>query len=151
MTTASMCKSELHALVGAWRLKAFQIESSDGEISYPFGDNAQGLLLYSRCGIMSAQIMGLDRPLFASDDQQNGTVEEMESSFKNCISYFGTYELHDDEGYVIHHVENSLFPNWNQLPQKRFFELEGDSLRISTPPVNWDSKQQVAVLVWERS
>jgi hypothetical protein len=151
MTTANFCTSDVHALVGAWRLKAFQIESSNGDISYPFGEAPQGMLLYSRCGLVSAQLMGEDRPLFESDDQRLGTVSEIEACFKNCISYFGTFELHAEDGYVIHHVENSLFPNWEGTPQKRFFELNDNTLRIATPPVNWAKEKKVGVLIWERA
>jgi hypothetical protein len=142
---------ELPALVGAWRLKDFRIESSNGDVSYPFGESAKGILLYSRCGLMSAQLMRADRPQFASGDQQVGTEREFEEGFKNCVSYFGTYELHEDEGFVIHHVENSLFPNWEGAPQKRFFELKDNLLRISTPPLSWGNEQQVGLLVWERA
>lgn len=151
MTSTTLCSSDIHALVGAWRLKAFQIESSTGEVSYPFGEDAQGILLYSRCGLMSAQLMRKDRPQFESGDQQVGTATEIEESFKNCVSYYGTYELHDDEGFVIHHVENSLFPNWEGTPQKRFFDLRNNTLRISTPPVRWGNEQKVALLIWERA
>ena len=150
MTTANFCASDVHALVGAWRLRAFQITSSEGEVSYPFGESAQGMLLYSRCGLVSAQLMRSDRPLFESGDQQTGTETEIEDNFKNCISYFGTYELHEEDNFVIHHVENSLFPNWEGTQQKRFFEMKNNTLRISTPPVNWGNKEQVAELIWER-
>lgn len=140
-----------HALVGAWRLKTFQIESSNGDVDYPFGQSAQGMLLYSRCGLMSAQLMKTDRPQFESGDQQVGTEKEYEENFKNCISYFGQYELHDDEGFIIHHVENSMFPNWDGTPQKRFFELNDNTLCIYTPPLSWGNEQKVGVLVWERA
>lgn len=151
MTAAALCTSDVHALIGAWRLKAFQIESSNGEINYPFGQSAQGILLYSRCGLVSAQLMSAERPLFESGDQQVGTEKEIEACFKNCVSYYGTFELHEDEGYVIHHVEQSMFPNWEGTQQKRYFELKDNTLRIVTPPVSWGNEQKVAVLIWERS
>lgn len=151
MTTANICTSDVHAIVGAWRLNTFQLESSNGEVSYPLGESAQGILLYSRCGLVSAQLMRTGRPLFESGDQQVGTQTEFEDSFKNCISYFGTFELHEEEGFVIHKVEKSLFPNWEGTEQKRFFELKGNTLRISTPPLSWGNEQKVGVLVWERA
>lgn len=150
MTSTNFCQSDVHALVGAWRLKAFQIKSSSGDVTYPFGQDAQGVLIYSRCGLMSAQLMRKDRPAFESGDQQVGTEMEIEENFKNCISYFGSFELHEEEGFVIHHIDNSLFPNWEGTPQKRFFELQGNTLHISTPPVSWDNDQRVGILEWER-
>lgn len=151
MSSTTLCTSDVHALIGAWRLKSFQIQSSNGDIQYPFGENAHGILLYSRCGLVSAQIMAPDRPLFASGDPQIGTKTEMEKNFKNCISYYGTFELNEEEGYVVHHVEHSLFPNWQGTPQQRYFTLEGNTLRISTPPVVWENEQRVGVLEWERA
>jgi len=141
---------EVHALIGAWRLKAFRIVSSNGEVYYPFGESAQGVLLYSRCGLVSAQLMSTDRPMFESDDQQIGTPVEFEENLKNCVSYYGTFEINEEEGFVIHHVEQSVFPNWKGTAQKRFFELKDNTLSISTPPVNWGNDQKVATLVWER-
>lgn len=151
MSSADFCRSEIPAIVGAWRLKTFRIESSAGEAIYPFGESAQGLLLYSRCGLVSAQLMRTDRPLFESDDQQVGTDSESAENFRNCVSYFGTFEVHEEEGFVVHHVESSLFPNWAGVAQKRFFELDGNTLSITTPPVNWGNVQRTALLVWERA
>ncbi|MDH5544430.1 MAG: lipocalin-like domain-containing protein [Gammaproteobacteria bacterium] len=150
MGSADTMKPELHALIGAWRLKTFQIESSNGEISYPFGESAQGVLLYSRCGLVSAQLMSVDRPQFESGDQQVGTPAEFEQNFRNCVSYYGTFELNEEEGFVIHHVERSMFPNWEGKPQKRFFKLKDNTLRISTPPVEWGNDRKFATLIWER-
>lgn len=150
MSSEHLNTTPVHALVGAWRLKSFHIESGNGEVSYPFGESAQGVLLYSRCGLVSAQLMSEDRPLFASGDQQVGTEAEIMESFKNCISYYGHFELHEEEGYVIHHVERSLFPNWEGTEQKRFYTLEGNTLRISTPPVSWGNELKTGVLLWER-
>lgn len=152
MNTAIItASSDAHALLGAWRLASFYIETSDGERSHPFGESPQGVLIYTDTGNMSAQLMRNDRPMFEGGDQLNGSAEEMEENFKSCISYFGTYEIHADGGFVVHHVEKSLFPNWEGTAQKRFYELKGDQLRISTPPLTWGGTERVGVLVWERA
>ena len=138
------------AIVGAWRLISFEVER-DGEASVrPFGADAQGSIIYTKSGRFSAQVMRRDRPSFASSDQMKGAPEEMEASYKGCISYSGSYELDENGGFVVHHVEGSLFPNWEGTAQKRFFELSERRLKLSTPPTRWGGDRTVAVLVWER-
>jgi hypothetical protein len=48
------------------------------------------------------------------------------------MAYCGRYEVHGD--HVVHHIEQSLFPNWVGTSQKRFIELEGDRLTLTTDP-----------------
>jgi hypothetical protein len=43
--------------IGAWRLLSLEGRTSTGDVSYPFGKDAQGYLLYSREGYMSVSVM----------------------------------------------------------------------------------------------
>ena len=138
------------AIIGAWRLISFEIERDDGTVIRPFGADAQGSIIYTDSGRISAQVMRRDRPSFAAGDQMRGTPEEIEASYKGCISYYGSYKLDADDGFVVHQVEGSLFPNWEGEGQKRFFEFSGDRLKLSTPPMLWGGGQAVGVLEWER-
>lgn len=138
-------------LIGAWDLLSFRIERDDGSISYPFGEDVHGSIIYTPSGRVSAQVMQKDRPLFSDDDQLNGTHDEIMASFKCVISYYGSYELHTNEGYVAHKVEGSLFPNWQGGIQKRFYEFTEDRLKLSSPPISWGGgRQNVGVLIWQR-
>jgi hypothetical protein len=138
------------SIVGAWRLISFKMENDNGEVVHPFGTDAQGSIIYTDTGRISAQVMRRDRPVFAANDQIKGKPEEIEANYKGCISYFGSYKLDCDGGYIVHHVESSLFPNWEGDDQKRFYEFAGNRLTLSTPPMQWGGGQVVAVLVWER-
>jgi hypothetical protein len=139
------------AIVGAWRLVSFEIERDDGTVIHPFGPDAQGAIIYTDSGRMSAQLMRKGRPLFSAGDQMKGTPEEIEASYTGCVSYYGSYEVDVDAGFVVHHVEGSLFPNWEGEEQKRFFELSGNRLKLRTPPTQWGGGGRiVGVLVWER-
>lgn len=137
-------------IIGAWRLLSFEIARDDGTAMHPFGADAQGSIIYTESGRVSAQVMRRGRPLFAAGDQMRGTPEEIEASYTGCIAYFGSYRLDADGGFVVHQVEGSLFPNWEGEGQKRFFEFSGDRLKLSTPPMQWGGGQMVAALVWER-
>lgn len=136
-------------IIGAWKLISFQIQKENGVV-YPFGKNAQGSLIYTESGRVSAQVMRPDRPQFASGDQMRGTTEEIKLNFEGFVSYYGSYEFDRKKGLVIHYMEGSLFPNWEGQRQKRFFELSGNRLKLSTPPTLWGGGEAVGVLIWER-
>lgn len=140
----------LASIVGAWKLIPFKIQKENGKVIYPFGKNARGSIIYTDSGRFSAQIMRSDRPKFASGDQMKGTAEEIKANYEGYVSYYGSYELDKEKSFIIHHVEGSLFPNWEGQGLKRFFELSGNRLRLYTPPTLWGGGRNVATLIWER-
>ena len=93
--------------------------------------NAKGRLIYNEKGYISAQLMGLDRPIFKSGRQGKGTIEEITKAFIECSSYYGTFEIDEEKRRVIHHIEASLFPNWEGTDQERFFKFSDDLLELS--------------------
>lgn len=137
-------------MVGAWKLISFKIQKANGEVIYPFGKNARGSIIYTDSGRFSAQVMRPDRPKFASGDQMKGTAEEIKANYEGYVSYYGSYEFDNENGFIIHHVEGSLFPNWEGQGLKRFFELSGNRLKINTPPTLWGGGENVATAIWER-
>jgi hypothetical protein len=138
------------SLVGAWKLVTFEFRKADGNVMYPYGEKARGSLIYTESGRYSAQLMRSDRPRFAIGDQMMGTPEEIDASYKGSISYFGTYQVDAENGFVIHHVESSIFPNMEGTDQKRFFELSEERLQLTTPPINLDGEKAIGILLWER-
>ncbi len=62
----------------------------------------------------------------------------------------GTWRLVSWVNRVIHHIKISSFPNWAGVDQERIFELKGNKLLLSTPPLLLSGKQQTAHPVWER-
>ena len=136
--------------VGAWRLVRFEFLKENGEIIYPFGEEAQGSIIYTESGRYSAQLMRRDRLWLKSNDQMKVTPEEMESNYKGCISYFGTYEVDFDSNFIVHHVEASIFPNMEGTNQLRSFEFSGNRLQLRTPPMMLGGEKAFGVLQWER-
>ena len=137
------------SLAGAWKLLVFEFRS-EGQVVFPFGTNISGMCLYDTTGNMSMQIMRGDRPRFAASDQQMGTPEEVATAFNGCYSYFGTYVADERHGVVVHHVSQSLFPNWMGTDLVRFYRLSGDRLITSAPTVQVRGHLMDAMLVWER-
>ncbi len=44
------------SLVGTWKLLSYEVRYSDGSVSYPWGPDAQGFLIYSADGYMMATL-----------------------------------------------------------------------------------------------
>jgi hypothetical protein len=137
------------SLAGAWKLLVFEFRS-EGQVVFPFGTNFSGLCLYDTTGYMSMQIMRGDRPRFAVNDQQAGAPDEVAAAFTGCYSYFGTYVVDETHGVVVHHVAQSLFPNWIGTDQVRFYRISGERLIVAAPTQQVRGHLMDAMLVWER-
>ena len=136
--------------VGTWKLISMESRRATGKVTYPFGKNVVGMIMYDAAGHMSAQIMRTDRPAFESGDIPGGTPDEIKAAFKGLITYFGTYEIDNEENTITHQVESSSFPNWAGTRQKRFFEFSDNRLILSTPPIPARDDAITSVLIWER-
>jgi hypothetical protein len=136
--------------VGTWKLVSIE-EMSPNEkgISYPFGRNPRGIIIYGASGEMAVQFMVPDRPKFASDNIDKATPEEAKTAFAGYRAYFGTYKISEREGIVIHHVEGNLFPNVINTDQKRFFEFADDRLILKSQLIV-EGEKRTRHFTWER-
>ena len=135
---------------GIWKLVSSEFRLLDGQVVYPYGRDAVGILIYSAGGHMCVQIMRPDRLQFASGDRLMGTAEEIKSAYEGYAAYYGTYEVNEEEGTVTHQTVGNLFPNWAGVDQKRFFQLSDDMLTLSTPEVLLGGQQMTGVIYWKR-
>lgn len=136
------------SFVGTWRLVSFEARTADGQVSYPWGKDTVGYIMYREDGYMSGSIMSANRPEFAAGGIKGGSTEEKAAAADTYISYCGKYEVQGD--IVIHHIELSLFPNWVGVDLKRIFRFDGDRLLLSTPPILADGIERTGHLIWER-
>ena len=118
-------------LVGAWTLESWTIGYSDrDEFSYPYGEDPQGLLVYTDDGWMSASIARRERALFTEDVNYRKVPDAAKAdAFSSYFHYAGRYRVHD--GDVIHYVSQSLNPNFPGSEQLRHAELDGQTLVLS--------------------
>ncbi|SDP35312.1 lipocalin-like domain-containing protein [Actinacidiphila guanduensis] len=135
-------------IIGAWRLASYTIEEPDGEVRAPLGPNADGFIIYSPDGYMSAQMMAQGRPAYASDDWLIGSDEELRAAAGGYLAYSGPFSVDEEKGTLQHHVTVSLFPNWIGDAQVRRIKLEGDLLSLS--PVN-EPGERIQTIVWRRA
>jgi hypothetical protein len=134
--------------IGAWRLLSLEARTSTGDVSYPYGQDAAGYLLYSREGYMSASVMRARRANFALPDALAAPAVEKLAAFDTYSSYSGRYEVRGQK--IIHHVEISLFPNWTGTEQERFFTFSGDQLTLTAPPMQIGGVEVTLVATWQR-
>jgi hypothetical protein len=110
------------------------------------------MLTYTRDGRMWAVVYRANRAPFAVGDQQKGTASEYTAAAQSYIQYFGTYTVDRAAGTITHHVEQSIFPNWNDTDQVRYYRFDdhGTTLDLSAPPIQFGGTTIVAHLIWQR-
>ncbi len=137
--------------LGAWRLLEFYV-SAEGrsERNYPFGRDAQGLILYGDTQ-MSVQMMQQGRPKYSGKDTHRGSMEEMAASAAGYMAYTGSYAFDASSSIITHYVETSLNPEWVGTPLERFVILQGDTMELRTvQPLDVNGEKVYASLVWAR-
>lgn len=137
-----------HSLVGTWRLVSYQAQDEEGAISYPFGHDVDGFLIYTPDGHVAAQLGRADRTGAIEGRWADASADAIAAAARDYYAYCGTYHVRDGE--VVHKVAVSLVPNWIGSDQVRMFSFQGDRLTLSTPPLPIGGRQQVATLVWQR-
>ena len=135
--------------VGTWRLISNETKEPSGEISHPFGKDATGYVIYTQDGYLALTIMGPNRGNFSSADIRAGSLEDKQAAFDSYLTYSGTYEVTGDK--VVHHIEQSLFPNWSGADQVRFFQFSGDRLILRTPPLAVGGAERTLYVTWQRA
>jgi len=152
--------------VGTWKLISWTQLTDGVEVPY-FGPGAEGLLIYTADGHMSAHVMAADRPRMGMPPQEARQlalnllkpwkaraglrgVGALLNYFKSTVSYIayaGTYDV--DGGEVVHHVDMSLIPDWCGTDQRRRFRFEEDDagLVLTVPP---EGRSGEHTLIWTR-
>ena len=145
-----MNADSLPNLVGTWRLVSYEARTASDETRYPLGQHVVGQLFYDVTGNMSAHVMRVDRPMFASDDSGAGTDAEVRAAFEGHTSYFGTYTIDLSARTVTHHVRGASYPNWMGHDQIRYYRIDGSHLMLSSPSILFRGESLEYSLSWER-
>ena len=115
-------------LVGTWELVEWTAVDGNGQISYPYGDDAQGLIMYSQTGEMMMILSATDRDSLGTFDLSSLDHVKLVAAFDNFFAYYGTYEIDRKNNTVKHRIEGSSFPDWTGGEQQRQFELRNNQL-----------------------
>ena len=123
--------------VGAWRLKWLEQEGADGKVERA---NCTGLLVYTRDGHMSVQVMFLGPP--ETGEVNHAPVQYAQGGYE---ASFGIYKIDEGGKTFTYHVEGALVRSLVGKDLPRAFELTGKQL-IVTPA----SPQEHWRVAWER-
>lgn len=124
--------------------------SDDGDVHYPLGPNALGLIIYTPDGFMSAQLMQPDRPRYRSDLVHHGEPHERSAAAAGYLAYSGPYRVDEEQSTVYHRTSVSLYPNWIGDERKRHVHFEGDLMTLSTDPIVSRTSTRKPAIVWRR-
>lgn len=137
-------------IIGSWQLVEYSLTSDEGHVHYPLGPDAQGLIVYSADGFMSAQLMKSERPLYRSAYVHDGTMHEQSTAAGSYLAYSGPYRIDEEESVVYHTAALSLYPNWTGEERKRHVQFAGELMTLSTPPIAVGTTRRRPSVVWRR-
>ena len=135
-------------VIGTWKLQSYVREViATGRRYNQFGDQPNGYLGYAPDGRMYAIFVRNDR---VAPRDVVPTEEEGAQLIGTMLAYAGTYTLFDKK--VIHHIDISWNEGWTGTDQTRFFELDGDTLTITTAMYKsyLDGEEGRSILVWKK-
>ena len=144
ITTSSIYGNE--EFIGSWELQKWTASLANGEIVFPYGDDAEGVITYDKFGHMSVQVMKNKRTKFLSEDPLEANSEEVWDDYNSFIAYSGNYKVDTSSNKVMHHIKLSSFPNWIDQTQLRYYKFDDDQLILSTDLIG-TSKHK---LIWKR-
>jgi len=124
-----MAALEADRLVGTWQLRHWQTVYEDGITTEPFGPGAEGLLLYSADGWMSACIMAAGRARLSRANPREAPELERAAAFDGYFSYAGRWRILDRR--VQHEVTLALNPGMVGTLQLRDARLADQELTLS--------------------
>jgi hypothetical protein len=120
--------------IGTWKLISWENTNADGTVTYPYGKNPVGYILYTEDGYMAAEIMNPNRrqsdpdfplePAFAQTLNNNDRL----MAYETYLSYCGSYSYSLEERTITHHVKTGLIPSWSGKDQFRQFEFKDGKL-----------------------
>lgn len=138
------------SILGTWRLISYKVEYSDGSVADLYGTSPLGIISYDVTGHMFVHVMRTDIPKCGTIDRRKCPDKQARSAFDNSFAYWGRYEVKPSEKMVLHYVQGASWPDFVGISQKRFIEISGKRLTITTPPRKIGGVANVGVLVWER-
>ena len=120
-------------LVGAWRLAWLEEEGADGKIHRA---DCTGLLVYTRDGHMSVQVMYRNPQAAAQQEKSPAPVQYAQGGYE---ASFGTYQVDERAHTFTYHVDGALVRTLIGQDLPRAFDFSGKQLIIKSthPEEHW--------------
>ncbi|HEX6657770.1 MAG TPA: lipocalin-like domain-containing protein [Ilumatobacter sp.] len=116
-------------LIGAWQLVRWFITYEDGSVTEPLGHGAEGLLVYTADGWMSASMMAVGRTRLSRGNPRAAPIEERAAAFDSFFTYSCRWRIVDRS--VEHTVTLSHNPALVGTVQTRRIQMRGRQLTLS--------------------
>lgn len=139
-------------IIGAWRLVTWENRDEAGAVTYPFGPDAVGYLVYTAAGIAVMELMTANRAPYAGGDILRGTPDERAAAAGTYRAYAARWELRGDDRVRLTFL-TSLYPNRVGTSDELFVdrdENDRNRMTIRTAPLLSDGAMQVNRFLWER-
>lgn len=135
--------------IGTWKLVDWRIEYDDGNMTRPFGIDAQGYIIYSADGAMTASIAREHRDGFMIPNARNASTDQKAAAFDSYFHYAGRWQIEGED--VVHTVTMALNPDMAGSEQRRFAEFDGKGgLTLSAREALSSGGNRHHVLQWQR-
>ena len=139
-------KSLKEQITGTWSFVSSNAKGPDG--SPLWGSNPKGLFILTDSGHFSWQVFRSDRPKFASNNRLNATADELKTTNRGSLAYFGTYSVNEADKTIIFRTGASTYPNSEGEEIKRIItKLTADELVYANPATTLGSQVEA---VWKR-
>ena len=133
-------------LLGTWKLKSYVVTTAAGKRSTPYEKRPTGYLICSADGRMQVIGAASDRIVPTGPSPPDN---ERRLLYDTMFAYAGAYSVEADR--VIHHVDISGNEAWIGTDQARCFEVNGNTLTLTTPATDpSDHTETLYVFVWRR-
>ncbi len=139
-----------HNMLGVWWLLSREDIAEDGtqRLDQPLGSDPLGILTYAP-DRFAAQFMKRDRSNESSSESsiagQNNT-----GAVGGYDAYFGTYEVEEVSGNVIHRLEGALTIENIGIEVSRNLQVENDRLVIQLDTSTTAGEPVTRTLTWQR-
>src|SRR6266702_2189458 len=144
-------------LIGSWRLVSRETHRANGEllVDPTLSATPMGFLVYDASGHVAAQLSRRGRTveMLAEGCKIAASTKGTPNTAQTILgydAYFGTFTLHEQEGFVTHHLESALFPADIGKDINRNFKLSGDRLTLSFDTTTQEGAPITRTLIWER-
>lgn len=104
-------RSDVNQVAGTWRMVSATLETN-GRIERPYGENPQGMLVFTPDMHFVEVLTDGDTPRFRSDVRGDGSDDENRRVMASSIGFFGTYSVDEQGRFAGNRVEGATFPNW---------------------------------------
>lgn len=137
-------------IIGVWSLLSREDYTSDGRqlIDPALGERPLGILTYAPTHF-AAQFMKRDRTEIA-DMAVGQQGKNNTGAVGGYDAYFGTYQVNDESGEVLHRLEGALTADNVGLEVSRKLQVDGDHLVIQLDTTSTAGEPISRTLTWRR-